>query len=124
MLTKGSVFARAAAALPVGACPLAGTAGPAAAQTNHPSAFVDDRTAFTFSEGYGLPAFGGGFTKTPHFGFSLTKTGREVRLGGRLGLARSGSTALGFGLEATGRSPRGGGDEAERAVGFKVRVIW
>ena len=57
--------------------------------------------------GYGMGVFGGGFIATPHVGFGLSDTAREVRLGWRLGPAgggASGSISTPPGAKATCRS--------------------
>ena len=53
--------------------------------------------------GYGLPAFGGGFTGTPNLGIGLSDTARDYRLGWRLTPARNGAPGFEVGLDATRR---------------------
>lgn len=66
--------------------------------------------------GYGLPAFGGRFTATPHAGFTL---------GWRLDLARSGPVSFDLGLEATRReAANDDGAEVDHTVGVKLRAAW
>ena len=55
--------------------------------------------------GYGFPVFGERFTATPEFGVALSDTAREVRLGWKLGLARSGTSSFELGVEATRTEP-------------------
>ena len=71
--------------------------------------------------GYGVGAFGGRFTVTPELGFALSDTGRDYRLGWRLGLARSGPSSFGFGIEATRTEPAN--DAApEHAIRLELEV--
>ena len=51
--------------------------------------------------GYGLPAFGGGFTGTPNVGFGLSDTARDYRLGWRLTSALDGDPGFELSLDAT-----------------------
>ena len=54
--------------------------------------------------GYGVGVFGGRLVGTPEIGFGLSQSERELRLGWRLGLARSeGNVSLGLEVEATRR---------------------
>ena len=55
--------------------------------------------------GYGLPAFGGGFTGTPHVGLGLSDTARELRMGWRLSPTGGGGFELH--LDAARRDSRG-----------------
>ena len=72
--------------------------------------------------GYGVPAFGGGFTATPEFGLGLSENARDVSLGWRLGLARSSPASLEFRLEGTRREAE---DEAPKhEVGLGVVARW
>lgn len=75
--------------------------------------------------GYGLPAFQGRFTATPHAGFALSGSTREYLLGWRLGLVRRGDEALDLKLEAKRREPHGKrGGESDHTIGFKVEAKW
>ena len=80
--------------------------------------------------GYGIAMFGGRFTGTPEFGLGLSDTGRDYRLGWRLGLGSNGAASFDLGLEATRResahsgSGAGAGDEAEHTAGFRIRAAW
>ena len=72
--------------------------------------------------GYGLPAFGGGFTGTPYVGFGLSGgDARDYRIGWRLGLARSGPATFDLGLEATRREAVGDAPEHGVRLGLEVR---
>ena len=53
--------------------------------------------------GYGFPAFGDRFTSTPELGLGLGQGQREVSLGWRLNLARSGPVSMELGFTATRR---------------------
>ena len=53
--------------------------------------------------GYGFAAFGDRFTSTPELGLELGQGQREVSLGWRLNLARSGPVSMELGLTATRR---------------------
>ena len=72
--------------------------------------------------GYGIPAFGGALTATPHLGFGLTDTGRDYRLGWRLKSARKGTPRFEIGLEATRREAAG--DDAEHALMLRGAIRW
>ena len=63
---------------------------------------------------------------TPEVGFGLSDTGRDYRLGWRLGLARSGQATFELGLEATRREPANdnGAGEPEHGVGLTVTATW
>ena len=68
--------------------------------------------------GYGMGVLGGGFTATPHVGFGLSDTAREVRLGWRLGPAGGGG--FGFDVDAARRE----GDTPEHRIGVGVSARW
>ena len=70
--------------------------------------------------GYGLPAFGGRFTGTPHAGFALSDTARGYSLGWRFAPAGRAAPDLSFGIEAARRESDT--EEPEHAVGFKVQA--
>ena len=53
--------------------------------------------------GYGIAMFGGRFTGTPEIGLGLSDTGRDYRLGWRLGLGSGAGASFELGLEATRR---------------------
>ena len=73
--------------------------------------------------GYGMPLLGGRFTGTPEFGFGLSESGRDWRLGWRLGLARSGRSDFGLGVEATRREPAND-DAPDNRVGLTATMRW
>ena len=72
--------------------------------------------------GYGIPAFGGALTATPHLGFGLTDTGRDYRLGWRLKSARKGTPRFEIGLEATRREAANA--DAEHGVMLRGTIRW
>ena len=72
--------------------------------------------------GYGIPAFGGALTATPHLGFGLTDTGRDYRLGWRLKSARKGTPGFEVGLEATRREAANA--DAEHALMLRGAIRW
>ena len=76
--------------------------------------------------GYGVPAFGGGFTATPELGVGLSDTERRYSLGWRLGLAQDGPGArVTFGLEVEGSRREPVNDDApEHALALRMRVGW
>jgi hypothetical protein len=74
--------------------------------------------------GYGLAAFGGGFTQTPNLGVALAAAGaREVRLGWRLTSAGRGDVGVEVNLDATRTQPANNGDIAHGAM-LKATVRW
>ena len=73
--------------------------------------------------GYGMAVLGGGFTGTPEFGLGLSETGRDWRLGWRLGLARSERFAFGLGVEATRHEPADDG-APETRLGMTATMRW
>ena len=72
--------------------------------------------------GYGIQAFGGALTATPHLGFGLSDTSRDYRLGWRLKPARKGGPDFTLGLEATRREAAG--DDAEHGLMLRGRIRW
>ena len=72
--------------------------------------------------GYGLPAFGGGFTGTPYLGFGTSDTERKYRLGWRL-TRPAGAGAFAFTLEAI-RRETANDDEPEHGIGFRATARW
>ena len=94
-----------------------------------------DATTFSASEhveaegrleatvGYGMPVLGGRFTGTPELGLGVSESGRDWRLGWRLGLAGSGRVALGLGVEATRREPAND-DTPEDRIGLTATMRW
>ena len=75
--------------------------------------------------GYGVPVFGARFTGTPEIGLGLSDTDRELKLGWRLGLARSeGNVSMDLELEATRRESANDDREPEQAVGLRFNMRW
>ena len=79
--------------------------------------------------GYGFAALGDRFTSTPEIGLGMSNGHREYRLGWRLTLARSGTSALELALEASRREAAndngsGPGDEPEHTLGFRITARW
>ena len=72
--------------------------------------------------GYGLPAFGGLFTGTPHAGFTLGESAREFKLGWRLAPATRKGLEFDLGLEATRRESANDGGEAEHGIGLELNA--
>ena len=89
---------------------------------------LEDRTGgeatsrWTMEAAYGLPAFGGRFTASPHVGLGLSGAARDYTLGWRLAPEAATAPDLSFGLKATRRES----DTAapEHTVGFEVRASW
>ena len=73
--------------------------------------------------GYGVAMFGGRYTGTPELGIGLSDTGRDYRLGWRLGLGSSGGASFELGIEAT-RRESANHNKAEHAVGFRIGATW
>ena len=74
--------------------------------------------------GYGIAAFGGGFTGTPYTGFGLASDGaRDYRLGWRLTSARPGDPGFEVGLEAT-RREAANGDAPEHGAMLRAKIRW
>ena len=73
--------------------------------------------------GYGLPAFGGGFTGTPNIGIGLSDTARDYRLGWRLTPARNGAPGFEIGLDAT-RREAANADAAVHGLMLRGTVRW
>ena len=72
--------------------------------------------------GYGLPAFDGRFTGTPHAGFTLGESAREFKLGWRLAPATRTGLDFDLGLEATRREAANDDGEAEHGIGLKLNA--
>ena len=70
---------------------------------------------------YGLPAFGGRWTASPHAGLGLSPDARDYTLGWRWTPAE-GAHPLSFGLKATRRESDGAAPE--HAVGFEASARW
>ena len=74
--------------------------------------------------GYGLAAFGGGFTGTPNVGFGLSEGGvREWRIGWRLTSAAPGDSGFELSLDAT-RSESANDDAPEHGVMLRAGLGW
>ena len=73
--------------------------------------------------GYGMPLLGGRFTGTPEVGLGLSESGRDWRVGWRVGLAKSGRMAFGLGVEAT-RRESANDDAPENRVGLTATMRW
>ena len=72
---------------------------------------------------YGLPAFGGRFTGSPHVGLGLATGARDYTLGWRLAPATGANVPeLSFGVKATRRE--GEGAAPEHAVGVELGARW
>ena len=82
-----------------------------------------DARRLELTVGYGIAMFGGRFTGTPELGVGLSDTGRDYRLGWRLGLGSGGGTSFELGLAAT-RRESANDNEAEHAVVLRVGVTW
>ena len=74
--------------------------------------------------GYGVAAFGGGFTGTPNAGFGISENARDWRVGWRLSPA--GGLALDFGLslDATRREPANDDGPPEQEVMLRAAIRW
>ena len=84
-----------------------------------------DRRRFEAVLGYGHPVLGHRFIGTPELGMGVSDTGREVRLGWRLGLAR-GNERVSFtlGLEAAHRESTNDEREPEDRIGLRLSLRW
>ena len=70
--------------------------------------------------GYGIGLLGGGFTGTPHVGFGLADTAREVRMGWRLSPASGG----GFEVNLDAARRDNVGDAPEHRIGVGATARW
>ena len=78
---------------------------------------------WTMEAGYGMPAFGGRFTGTPHVGYGASAFGREVSVGWRLAPELvPGAPELSLGVLAT-RSEREQA-QADHGIGIEFRARW
>ena len=78
---------------------------------------------WTMEAGYGMPAFGGRFTGTPHVGYGASAFGREVSVGWRLAPElMPGAPELSLGVLAT-RSEREQA-QADHGIGIEIRARW
>ena len=91
------------------------------------SAPLDERSGgeatsrWTAEAAYGLPAFGGRYTGSPHAGLGLSPDARDYTLGWRWTPARS-APDLTFGVKATRRESDGAAPE--HALGFEASARW
>ena len=76
---------------------------------------------WTAEAAYGLPAFGGRYTASPHAGLGLSPDARDYTLGWRWTPAE-GAHPLSFGLRATRRESDGAAPE--HALGFEASARW
>ncbi len=75
--------------------------------------------------GYGLAAFGGGFTGTPYTGFGFSADGaRDYKAGWRLTSARAGDLDFEVGLEVTRREAANGDDAPEHGAMLRATIRW
>ena len=74
--------------------------------------------------GYGLAAFGGGFTGTPNIGFGLSDNARDYRLGWRLTSAVPGDPGFEVSLDATRRETANDDTPAEHGVMLRGTIRW
>ena len=74
--------------------------------------------------GYGIGVFGGRFVATPEVGAALSESDHEVRLGWRLGLARSGRVSIDLDLEATRRESTTGDRASGNGIGLSLTARW
>ena len=83
------------------------------------------RRRFEAVLGYGVPVLGHRFIGTPELGVGVSDTGREVRLGWRLGLARGGErVSFTLGLEAARRESTNDEREPEDRIGLRLSLRW
>ena len=91
------------------------------------SAPLDERSGseatsrWTAEAAYGLPAFGGRYTGSPHAGLGLATDARDYTLGWRWTPAE-GAHPLSFGVKATRRESDGAAPE--HALGFEASARW
>ena len=89
---------------------------------------LEDRTGgeaasrWTMEAAYGVPAFGGRFTGSPHVGLGLSAAARDYTLGWRWTPEAASTPDLSFGFRAMRRES----DSAapEHTVGFEIRATW
>ena len=74
--------------------------------------------------GYGLAAFGGGFTGTPNLGLGLSGSGRDWRLGWRLTPALRGAQGFEVNLDATRREPANDNGPVEHGIALRGAIRW
>jgi len=78
---------------------------------------------WTAEAAYGLPAFGGRFTASPHIGLGLAADTRDYSVGWRLAPEGPGAPALSLGARAT-RKESDAAQRAEHTVGLEFRARW
>ena len=71
---------------------------------------------------YGLPAFGGRWTGSPHMGFGLATGARDYSLGWRLAPEAANAPDLSFGVRATRRESDAA--KAEHTFGIELTARW
>ena len=88
---------------------------------------LDERTGgeltsrWTAEAAYGLPAFGGRYTASPHVGLGLSAAARDYTLGWRWTPAEN-APDLSFGLRAARRESDAA--SPEHTVGIELRARW
>ena len=91
-------------------------------------AALEDRTGseatsrWALEAAYGLPAFGGRWTGSPHAGFGLATGARDYSLGWRLAPEAANAPDLSFGVKATRRESDYA--EPEHTFGVELRAAW
>ena len=73
---------------------------------------------------YGMDVFGGRFTAAPELGFGLANGSREYRLGGLLGLARSGPESLALRVGVARRETAAEDVGPEHGIKLELTVRW
>ena len=74
--------------------------------------------------GYGMALLGGHFTGTPELGLGLAETGRDWRLGWRLGLAETKRVSFNLRLEGTRWEPVNDSLAPEHWIGLTANMRW
>ena len=91
-------------------------------------ATLEDRTGgeatsrWSMEAAYGVPAFGGRWTGSPHVGLGLATAARDYSLGWRLTPEAANAPDLSFGLKATRRESDA--QAPEHTVGFEINARW
>ena len=89
---------------------------------------LEDRTGseatsrWALEAAYGLPAFGGRWTGSPHMGFGLATGARDYSLGWRLAPEAANAPDLSFGVKATRRESDT--QAAEHTFGVELTARW
>ena len=81
------------------------------------------RRRFEARLGYGFAAFSGRFTATPELGLGLSNDQREMSLGWRLGLARTGPPSLELRLDGT-RREAAAADAPVHGIALRLDARW